>query len=236
MTLASSIGSAVSPPNAGGKRRSRRRTAAIWSSRSAPTATRDALPTTAANCLWGTKMSDIDFARVKPLFCGAQHRRLYGVTGFEDPKHWCNLALATRPTPAPPAHARSAATQAPPATQCARDAARPRAGRAERTAFDGVVAVGARRGSRLPLSGALGSGDRRPGQDRRGGLRRPQPRHAAFDSRGALPRLRAGHAVGSTDVTLGPGEAREVRVRAPNCGSASNPDIRPNVVRAGKFD
>ena len=41
---------------------------------------------------------------------------------------------------------------------------------------------------------------------------------------------------GSTDIALGPGERKEVRVRAPNCGSASNPDIRPNVVRAGKFD
>ena len=52
-----------------------------------------------ASCLWGTKMADIDFSKVKPLFCGAPHRRLYGVTGFEDSKHWCNLALGERTTP-----------------------------------------------------------------------------------------------------------------------------------------
>ena len=41
---------------------------------------------------------------------------------------------------------------------------------------------------------------------------------------------------GSTDATLGPGQTREVRVRAPNCGNATNPDIRPNVVAAGRID
>jgi hypothetical protein len=58
-----------------------------------------------ANCLWGVGRSQIDFSKVKPLVCGAGHRRLYGVTGFEDPKHWCNLALkertARKPAPAP---------------------------------------------------------------------------------------------------------------------------------------
>ena len=33
---------------------------------------------------------------------------------------------------------------------------------------------------------------------------------------------------GSTDFALAPGESKEVRVRGPNCGSASNPDIRPD--------
>jgi hypothetical protein len=45
------------------------------------------------NCLWGQSIGDIDFTRVRPLVCGAEHRKLYGVTGFEDPNHWCNLAL-----------------------------------------------------------------------------------------------------------------------------------------------
>lgn len=45
------------------------------------------------NCLWGQSIGDIDFTRVRPLVCGAGHRALYGVTGFEDPNHWCNLAL-----------------------------------------------------------------------------------------------------------------------------------------------
>ena len=40
---------------------------------------------------------------------------------------------------------------------------------------------------------------------------------------------------GSADVALGPGQTREVRVRAPNCGNATHPGIRPNVVRAGFF-
>jgi hypothetical protein len=44
-------------------------------------------------CLWGERIEQIDFARVHPLVCGAAHRARYGVTGFEDPNHWCNLAL-----------------------------------------------------------------------------------------------------------------------------------------------
>jgi hypothetical protein len=49
------------------------------------------------NCLWGQSIGDIDFTRVRPLVCGAAHRQLYGVTGFEDPNHWCNLALQKAP-------------------------------------------------------------------------------------------------------------------------------------------
>jgi hypothetical protein len=45
------------------------------------------------SCLWGQSIGDIDFPKVRPLVCGAGHRKLYGVTGFEDPNHWCNLAL-----------------------------------------------------------------------------------------------------------------------------------------------
>ena len=41
---------------------------------------------------------------------------------------------------------------------------------------------------------------------------------------------------GQTDVKLAPGGNGEVRVGGPNCGNASNPDIRPMVVRAGTFD
>ncbi len=48
------------------------------------------------NCLWGKSIGDIDFTKVRPLVCGARHRSLYGVTGFEDPNHWCNLALRMR--------------------------------------------------------------------------------------------------------------------------------------------
>jgi hypothetical protein len=50
------------------------------------------------SCLWGEPIRNIDFSRVKPLVCGAGHRSLYGTTGFEDPKHWCNLALRAAQT------------------------------------------------------------------------------------------------------------------------------------------
>jgi len=66
------------------------------------------------NCLWGQSMRDIDFSRVRPLVCGAAHRKLYGVTGFEDPKHWCNLALGqAQAAPAPAAPAPAPAQPAP---------------------------------------------------------------------------------------------------------------------------
>ena len=63
-----------------------------------------------ANCLWGLTTRDIDFRRVRPLVCGAAHRKVHGVTGFENPNHWCNLALRgataqtapSAPKPPPP--------------------------------------------------------------------------------------------------------------------------------------
>jgi hypothetical protein len=47
-------------------------------------------------CLWGLTYDQIDFKRVRPLVCGAAHRAKWGVTGYEDPKHWCNLARRIR--------------------------------------------------------------------------------------------------------------------------------------------
>ena len=44
------------------------------------------------NCLWGLSVGQIDFGRVHPLVCGANHRAVWGVTGYEDRRHWCNLA------------------------------------------------------------------------------------------------------------------------------------------------
>lgn len=74
------------------------------------------------NCLWGQKMSDIDFAKVKPLICGAAHRKLYGVTGFEDANHWCNLALRGASASAPPSQPRSqSAPAAPPSRVSGRE-------------------------------------------------------------------------------------------------------------------
>jgi hypothetical protein len=46
----------------------------------------------AHDCLWGQDMSQIDFSRVNPLSCGKNHLAEWGVTGYETPNHWCNLA------------------------------------------------------------------------------------------------------------------------------------------------
>jgi hypothetical protein len=43
-------------------------------------------------CLWGVSYDQIDFKRVKPLVCGEEHRARWGVTGYENLKHWCSLA------------------------------------------------------------------------------------------------------------------------------------------------
>ena len=45
-----------------------------------------------ASCLWGTTINQIDFSKLKPLVCGNPHKARWGVTGYEDPKHWCSLA------------------------------------------------------------------------------------------------------------------------------------------------
>jgi hypothetical protein len=44
------------------------------------------------DCLWGLTYEQTDFSRIKPLTCGEPHRAKFGVTGYEDPKHWCSLA------------------------------------------------------------------------------------------------------------------------------------------------
>jgi len=44
------------------------------------------------SCLWGVSIDQVDFRRLNPLVCGDVHRAKWGVTGYEDPKHWCSLA------------------------------------------------------------------------------------------------------------------------------------------------
>ena len=51
------------------------------------------------NCLWGKPLRDIDLAKVKPLFCGTQHKALYGETGYERPNHWCSVIMSKGPSP-----------------------------------------------------------------------------------------------------------------------------------------
>ena len=47
-------------------------------------------------CLWGVTYDQIDFRRLKPLVCGEQHRARFGVTGYENLRHWCSLARRLR--------------------------------------------------------------------------------------------------------------------------------------------
>ena len=47
-------------------------------------------------CLWGVSHEQIDFRRLKPLVCGEQHRARFGVTGYENLRHWCSLARRLR--------------------------------------------------------------------------------------------------------------------------------------------
>ena len=184
-----------------------------------------------ASCLWGTKMGDIDFSKVKPLVCGAQHRRLYGVTGFEDPKHWCNLALAPqpatqRPPATPPAPAPTPTPPPPkpptPAPSGYRLTDWSPWGRAEGLDYRYRVRWD-------PASGGPGKMVEAVYEIRNRGSQR-------FSGAARSVDCAKGSIWGSTDFALAPGESKEVRVRGPNCGSASNPDIRPNIVRAGKFD
>jgi hypothetical protein len=42
-------------------------------------------------CLWGMAFNDIDQTRVKELVCGEAHKKIWGATGYEDPKHWCSI-------------------------------------------------------------------------------------------------------------------------------------------------
>jgi hypothetical protein len=46
----------------------------------------------AASCLWGVTYDQLDLPRLRPLVCGDAHRARWGVTGYEDPKHWCSIA------------------------------------------------------------------------------------------------------------------------------------------------
>ena len=187
-----------------------------------------------ANCLWGKSMAEIDFAKVKPLACGARHRELYGSTGFEDPKHWCNLALRlsgatpppapAQPTPAPP----PATTTRPPPPPAPTPSAGPRL--SDWSPWARAADVDYRYRVRWdPATGGPG-----------------KTIEAIFEIRNRGSKTWAGVARsldcaqgtlwGSSDVSVGAQQTREARVRAPNCGTARNPDIRPNVVRQGKFD
>ena len=44
------------------------------------------------SCLWGHTYDQIDFKRLRPLACGEEHSAKWGLTGYENLRHWCNLA------------------------------------------------------------------------------------------------------------------------------------------------
>lgn len=51
----------------------------------------------ASSCLWDVTYDQLDLSRLRPLVCGERHRAKWGVTGYEDPKHWCSIARRLRP-------------------------------------------------------------------------------------------------------------------------------------------
>jgi len=186
-----------------------------------------------ANCLWGKSKAEIDFAKVKPLACGARHRQLYGSTGFEDPKHWCNLALrlaGASPPPAAPSPSPAPAT--PPATTPTPPPPKPEAGPRLTDWSPWARAADVDYRYRVRWDPATGG----PGKTV----------EAIFEIRNRGGKTWAGVARsldcaqgtlwGSTDISVGSLQTREARVRAPNCGNARAPDIRPNLARQGRFD
>jgi hypothetical protein len=172
------------------------------------------------NCLWGKSVREIDFTKVKPLACGARHRELYGVTGFEDPAHWCNLALRAAQKPGAP---QSGGNQPPPSKPSNS------AGGYRTTDWSGWGrAEGVQYRYRVGWDPAKGNANTSVDviyEIRNTGTQKwPGSARSLDCTQKTL--------MDSKPVTIEPGQTMEVRVRAPNCGSATNPDVRPSVVRS----
>jgi hypothetical protein len=181
------------------------------------------------SCLWGASIGQIDFSKVKPLVCGAYHRQLYGATGFENPDHWCNLAQRTASAQSAPATPRTVpgTSQTAPETP-----AKPAGGYRMSGWSNWSRAAGVEYRYRVGWDPASSG----PGKtvDAIYEVRNPGAQRWAGAARSA--NCEQNTLAGSTDVALGPGQTKEVRVRAPNCGDAKRPEVRPNVVRTGRFD
>lgn len=167
------------------------------------------------NCLWGQSIGGIDFSRVRPLVCGVDHRNLYGVTGFEDPNHWCNLAQRSSLTQtAPPRHPQPADEY-------------------RLTGWSGwerangveyryrVRWIPANSGPGKTVEGIYEA--RATGTQ--GWTGAAHPLECARDTW-----------VNTTPFYLSPGETKQLHVRAPNCGNAENPSVRLTFVRSVKID
>ena len=158
------------------------------------------------NCLWGQSRGDIEFARIKPLACGAAHRKLYGSTGFEDPKHWCNLALAQH------------TTQTAPVTPS------PQAGGQRMTDWSERVRAGG-----LTYRYRVAWDPSGPGKKVE--IIYEVQNSGAQQWSGLARLLCAGETIAQKDVKVAPGRIETVHVNGKNCGNASNPDIRPMIVQ-----
>jgi hypothetical protein len=77
---------------AGERQTSRRRTASVLVYRIMPSGDPACASYDSRNCLWGQDLKHVRLNDVHPLICGANHHAQWGVTGYENPKHWCNLA------------------------------------------------------------------------------------------------------------------------------------------------
>jgi hypothetical protein len=54
----------------------------------------ECMSTDGQNCLWtsgqcASTLASTPSSSIRPLTCGANHKNLYGITGYEDPVHWC---------------------------------------------------------------------------------------------------------------------------------------------------
>lgn len=179
----------------------------------------------ATNCLWGKSRAEIDFSKVKPLTCGARHRELYGATGFEDPKHWCNLALHAGAASPPPASPPPTAATTPPPTP-------PVSGYRMTGWSPWGSGAGVQYRYRVGWDPATGG----PGKTVDALYEIRNPGGATWPGAARSLDCAQGTLWGSTDIVVAARQTRAVKVRAPNCGTARNPDIKPNLVRQGKFD
>lgn len=60
------------------------------------------LSTDGANCSWSDIMACPDRLNnmpenINPLVCGTAHQALYGITGYDDPNHWCSVVQSLKP-------------------------------------------------------------------------------------------------------------------------------------------
>ena len=53
----------------------------------------ECMSTDGSNCYWGQCPSTTVPKGIKPLVCGDMHKKVYGITGYDTPGHWCSEGL-----------------------------------------------------------------------------------------------------------------------------------------------